>query len=390
MSCGPADRAGAILEIDLGAIVANWRLLGETAAPAECAAVVKADGYGLGAAPVARALAAAGCRLFFVATLDEGIALRQALGAMPEIAVLNGPLPRTAAEFAAYGLTPVLNEPGQIAEWTKLRSASVLPAMVVGAAAVQQKPSPAILHLDTGLARLGLTSREFLALVEAAPPIRWRALISHLACADTPEHPMNAAQLARFAAAATLLPGTPASLAASCGIFLGPEYRFALVRPGAALYGINPRPGGVNPLCPVVRLSARILQVRQIDRGEPVGYGAAHAMAAPGRVATVALGYADGWLRSLSGCGCGYIGGCRVPLIGRVSMDLVTFDVSALPEETARPGDAIELIGANHGLDQVAAEAGTIGYEILTSLGARYHRIYRASDRDSVEAAGAE
>jgi alanine racemase len=401
MICGAADRAGAILEIDLGAIAANWRFLAARAAPAECASVVKADGYGLGAAPVACALAAAGCRFFFVATLDEGIALRRALGDSPEIAVLNGPLPRTAGEFVEHGLIPVLNEPGQIAEWEALEGRSggtdPHPALTrlrgrvgegIPAATQTAARGTAILHLDTGMARLGLTQREFAALLDNPPAIRWRALMSHLACADTPQHPMNEQQRTRFAAAIARVPGTPASLAASSGIFLGPEYHFALVRPGAGLYGINPCLDGVNPLSPVVRLSGKILQIRQIDRGEPVGYGAEHAMAGPGRAATVGLGYADGWLRSLGGRGCGFIGGHRVPLIGRVSMDLVTFDLSGLPEEAARPGDWIELIGPGHGLDAVAAEAGTIGYEILTALGARYHRIYRDADRELFEAGG--
>lgn len=359
----PVSRAGAVLEIDLGAIVANWRLLGQIAAPAECAAVVKANAYGLGVAPVATALAAAGCRLFFVATLDEGIALRRALGAAAEIAVFNGPLPGTAAEFAAHALVPVLNDPGQIAEWAEAAG-----------------PHPAMLHVDTGMARLGLSAREFAALVEAPPRIRWRLVMSHLACADQPAAVLNAAQRARFAAAAARLPEIAASLAASSGIFLGPSYHLNLVRPGAALYGVNPQPGCPNPMRQVVRLSARILQVRQIDRGETVGYGAAHVMAAPGRVATAAVGYADGWLRSLSRRGGGTIAGTRVPLIGRVSMDLVTFDVSAIPEELARPGVMIELLGTGYGVDDAAADAGTIGYEILTALGARYHRVYRPPD----------
>ena len=357
----PGSRAGAILDIDLGAIVANWRELARQAAPALCAAVVKANGYGLGAEPVARALAAAGCRLFFVATLDEGIALRAALGGMPEIGVFNGPLPGTAAEFVAHGLVPVLNEPGQIEEWRKGCGRR-----------------PAVLHVDTGMARLGLDAREFAALTADKPPIPWRAVMSHLACADAPDHVMNERQRARFAAAAARLPGTPASLAASSGIFLGPPYHFDIVRPGAALYGVNPRPGRPNPVRPVVRLSAKILQIRQIDRGESVGYGAAHVMTAPGRVAVVALGYADGWLRSLSHRGCGYLAGKRVPLLGRVSMDLVTFDVSAVPAAAARPGMTIELLGGTYGVDDAAADAGTIGYEILTALGPRCHRVYRA------------
>jgi alanine racemase len=412
MAADPAARAGAILEIDLAGILANWRLLVREAAPALCGAVVKANAYGLGAAPVARALAADGCRLFFVATLDEGIALRHALGETPEIAVFNGPLPGTAAEFVAHTLTPVLNEPGQIAEWAaepsrvlrdappgfdpvgapqddgRLEMASAEPRHPEEAA---QRPSrrthgvasatsaAAILHVDTGMSRLGLSANEFAALMNAPPRIPWRAVMSHLACSDNPDHPLNERQRSRFAAVAAQLPGVTASLAASSGIFLGPSYRFDLVRPGAALFGVNPLPGRPNPLRQIVRLSAKIVQVRQIDRGESVGYGAAHIVEAPGRAAIVAAGYADGWLRSLSHRGCGYLAGTRVPLLGRVSMDLVTFDVSAVPPALAHPGATIELLGAGYGIDEAAADAGTIGYEMLCALGSRYHRIYRDS-----------
>jgi alanine racemase len=368
MSTDPAIRAGSVLEIDLGAIVANWRLLAARAGPAQCAAVVKANGYGLGAAPVAKALRAAGCRLFFVATLDEGIGLRDALGQESEIAVLNGPLPGTVEEFAAHALIPVLNEPGQMEKWRKL--------------AEERGGLPAILHVDTGMSRLGLSAREFAAFADDLPrwkAIRWRLLMSHLACADTPEYELNETQRRRFEAARQRLPEMPASLAASSGIFLGPGYHFDLVRPGAALYGVNPQPGEPNPLRPVVRLCGKILQIREIDRGESVGYGAAHIMDSPGRVATVAVGYADGWLRSLSQRGCGHIAGTRVPLLGRVSMDLLTFDVSAVDPALAHPGAMIELLGESYVVDDVAADAGTIGYEILSALGSRYHRIYRQS-----------
>ncbi len=362
MSCDPAARAGAVLEIDLGAVAANWRFLAERAAPATCAAVVKANGFGLGAGPVARALAAAGVRLFFVATLDEGIKLRAAVEDKPRIAVLNGPFPGTAAGFIAHDLIPVLNHPGQIETWFE-----------------QGRGRPAILHVDTGMARLGLTPREFAALIDDQPRIAWRAVISHLACADEPEHPLNERQHARFAKMAARFAGLPASLAASSGLFLGPAYHFNLVRPGAALFGVNPLPGRPNKLRQVVRLTALIIQTREIDSGESVGYGAAHVMEAPGRIATAAVGYADGWLRALSRRGCGFIGGKRVPLLGRVSMDLCAFDVSAVPPALARPGMAIELLGPGYGVDDVAADAGTIGYEILTALGSRYHRVYRDS-----------
>ena len=366
MSSDPAARAGGFLEIDLGAIVANWRLLAARAAPAECAAVVKADGYGVGAASVASALSTAGCRLFFVATLDEGIALRSALGNEAEISVLNGPAPGTVAEFPAHNLIPVLNEPGQIEAWRKLADA--------------RGSLPAMLHVDTGMSRLGLSGREFAALADslaAMKAIRWRLLMSHLACADTPEHDLNEIQRRRFEAVRQGLPGVPASLAASSGVFLGPNYHFDLVRPGAALYGVNPQPGRPNPLRSVVRLCGKILQIREIDRGESVGYGAAYVMQAPGRIATVAVGYADGWLRSLSHRGCGRLAGTLVPLLGRVSMDLLTFDVTAVEPALACPGALIELLGETYGVDDAAADAGTIGYEILTALGPRYHRVYR-------------
>jgi alanine racemase len=366
----PADRAGAILEIDLGAIVANWRFLAAKVAPAQCAAVVKADAYGLGAALVAAALAAAGCRTFFVATLDEGIALRAVLGEMPEIAVLNGPLPGTAAEFLHHTLIPVLNHPGQIEEWASF-VARRSPAMR------EKDEIGAILHVDTGMARLGLTAREFDELIGDPPVIRWRVVMSHLACADEPEHLLNQVQRTRFLSAAARFPELPASLSASSGIFLGPKYHFDLVRPGAALYGVNPQSGGPNPMHAVVNLSGKILQIRQIDRGESVGYGAAHTMEGPGRLATVAVGYADGWLRSFSHRGCGRVAAKRVPLVGRVSMDLLTFDVSAIDPALVHPGVSIELLSDEYGVDQAAADAGTIGYEVLTALGRRYHRVYR-------------
>jgi alanine racemase len=371
---GDSDsRAGAVLEIDLGAIVENWRTLARLAAPAQCAAVVKANGYGLGVAQVGRALLGSGCRLFFVATLDEGVVLRQVLGPVPEVAVFNGPMRGTAIEFAAHDLIPVLNEPGQIAEWealTKAAAPGTSSSRAMKEGGKRRTPPNAILHIDTGMSRLGVTANEFEALLADAPRSRWRAVMSHLACADVADHPQNERQRARFAdAAARIPPGTPASLAASSGIFLSPAYRFDLVRPGAALYGINPQPGRPNPMRRVVRLGAKILQIRQIDRGESVGYGAAHLMQAAGRVATVAIGYADGWLRSIGGRGCGFIADRRVPLIGRVSMDLATFDVSAVPEELAHPGMTIELLGRHYGIDDAAADAGTIGYEILTALG---------------------
>lgn len=370
MTGNPADRAGAILEVDLAGIAANWRLLARLVEPAGCAAVVKADAYGLGAALVAPALAAAGCRRFFVATIDEGIALRSVLPESAEIAVLNGLLPGCADDFIEFHLLPVLNDPGQIADWRS--------------AASRHGKGPAILHIDTGMARLGLSIRQFERLAEELcrpDPIRWCALVSHLACSDEPRHPLNQIQREHFAAARRRLPHLPGSLAASSGIFLGPEFHFELVRPGAALYGVNPQPGCPNPMRQVVRLKGRILQIREVDRDQTVGYGASHVMAAPGRLATVAVGYADGWLRSVSQRGSGRLGGKRVPLLGRISMDLIIFDVSDVDPAVARPGGFIELLDDDYGVDATATDAGTIGYEILTALGRRYHRVYRGAPR---------
>ena len=363
MPSDPSSHAGAILEIDLGAIVANWRALAAKAAPAACAAVVKANGYGLGAVQVAGSLLAAGCEKFYVATLDEGIALRGALGPKPEIAVFNGPPPGAGAEFLAAHLTPVLNDPSQIETWEGVANRGAT--------------RPAIIHVDTGLNRLGLSQTEWQKFAKRPHPPGSSMLISHLACAEAPGHLLNPIQRDRFVAARRLLPGALAGLAASSGIFLGGDYHFDEVRPGAALYGVNPCPGQPNPMRPTVRLSARIVQLRQIDRGESVGYGAAHVMDGPGILATAAIGYADGWPRSLSHRGCGWLAGKRVPLLGRVSMDLATFDVSSVDSSALHPGATIELLGDHYGVDDAAADAGTIGYEILTSLGGRYHRVYR-------------
>jgi alanine racemase len=366
MTGNPADRAGAILEIDLAGITANWRFLARQVRPSRCAAVVKADAYGLGAGWVAPALAAVGCRRFFVATIEEGIALRSVLPEATEIAVFNGLPPRCAEDFAEFRLIPVLNDPGQIADWRS--------------AAAPNGERPAMLHLDTGMARLGLTIGEFDKHVDELlqpGPIRWRALISHLACSDELRNPLNEIQLRRFAAARGRLPHISASLAASSGIFLGPAFHYDFVRPGAALYGVNPQPGCPNPMHQVVQLKGRIVQIREVDRGQSVGYGASHVMDAPGRLATVAVGYADGWLRSMSQRGSGRIGGRRVPLLGRVSMDLVVFDISDVDPALVQPGGFIELLREDYGVDAAAADADTISYEILTALGRRYHRIYR-------------
>ena len=346
----------AVLRVDLSAIVANWRdLAARHGVP--CAAVVKADAYGLGAGPVARALHEAGCTTFFVAHLTEGLALRAALGAGPEIIVLNGFPPGSDGDA---GLIPVLNHLGDV----EAHAAS---------------GRTGVLHIDTGMSRLGLDAREQATL--AAEPSRLRgltlrAVMTHLACADDPAHPLNAAQRNRFSAAAErLAPGVPRSFANSSGIFLGEGFRSDLARPGCALYGINPTPGAPNPMRQVATVEAEILQLRDVLAGDTVGYGAAYTAKEPRRIATVAAGYADGYLRSLSGKSFGLLHGRQAPLVGRVSMDLTTFDVTDIPE--ARPGDRLMLIGgAGNTPDDIAALCGTIGYEILTSLGRRYLRVH--------------
>ncbi|MDO8605637.1 MAG: alanine racemase [Phaeospirillum sp.] len=356
-------RATSLLTIDVDAIVANWRRIASLIAPAEAAAVVKANCYGLGVAHIAPALFAAGCRSFFVACLDEGIQLRKILpGGM--IYVLSGPVGGAESEFAAHNLIPVLNSLAQITGWSAFAKA--------GSAA----PASA-LHLDTGMTRLGLDEAELDRL--AAKPnvlasVRPILAMSHLACADDDTSPKNNEQLATFRRLSGRLPAMPLSLSASGGIFLGRAFRFDMARPGAALYGLNPIPGRPNPMTQVLRLQGKILQIRDVDSPMTVGYGASHRVARRGRIATVAIGYADGWFRSLSNRGHGVIGGIKVPLVGRVSMDLTTFDVTDVPEALAHPGALIDLIGPNIPVDDVAAMAGTIGYEVLTALGRRHHR----------------
>jgi alanine racemase len=367
MPAAPADRAGALLTIDLAAIRANYRLLRERLNGATCAAVVKADAYGLGARPVATALVDADCRHFFVAHLDEGVALRPNLPTDVELFVLHGAPPGTEADCLEHGLIPVLNGLEQVDGWTAL-------------ARERGRALPAILQIDTGMSRLGLSPRE-LDAVTAEPGrldgIDLRYVMSHLACAEQQDQPMNAGQLARFHAARERLPAAPASFANSSGIFLGAGYHFDLARPGAALYGVAPVAGRPNPMRPVIRLEGRVIQVRDIGAGDLVGYGATWRAAAPARIATVAVGYADGFPRTLSNRAVAYAGDTAVPLVGIVSMDTVTFDVSSLPEsEVPKPGGTVELIGERHPVDALAREAGTIGYEILTSLGGRYSRRY--------------
>lgn len=361
---GAASLAGARLTIDLDAVARNWRALAARAPGAECAAVVKADGYGLGAAQVGAKLFAEGCRHFFVAHPEEGIALRPHVG-NAAVYILNGLVTGAEADFAAHGLAPVLNDRSQVDAWARW--------------CAERGPHPAALHVDTGLNRLGLNQRDAAVLSEDPRPLTAMGdvlVMSHLACADEPDHPLNAEQLERFSAIAAHFRQWPQSLANSSGIFLGAPWHFDLLRPGVALYGGNPLPGQANPMNPVVTLSARILQIRKIDGPQTVGYGATHRTQPPATIATIAAGYADGVLRALSGRGTLSLAGQDVPLVGRVSMDLITVDVSDVPEAALADASHIDLLDATHTIDDLAADAGTIGYEILTSLGRRYHRTY--------------
>lgn len=362
------DTAGAILTIDVDAICENYRMLEAKACPAACGAVVKADAYGLGAAKIAPALAAAGCRQFFVAHLEEGMALAGLLPEQAHIFVLNGLPPGTEALCAEAGLIPVLNSLEQLRAWSAL-------------AAQGRSRLPAAIQIDSGMSRLGLSPEE-VEHVAGTPALLahfdLRLVMSHLACADEPNNTANADQLASFLRLQRLLPAAPLSLANSSGIFLGADFHLDLVRPGAALYGLAPRADAPNPMRPVVSLAARVVQLRTIERGAFVGYGATFRAERTMRIATISVGYADGWLRSLGNAGAAWFGATRLPIIGRVSMDSATIDVTDLPEGALVPGMFVELIGPHQSADEVAAAAGTIGYEILTSLGQRYHRQYFA------------
>jgi alanine racemase len=332
--------------VDLNAVADNWRFFQKRAASAAVAAVVKADAYGLGASGCAKALANAGARVFFTATSAEAAEVRATLGDGPQIFVLNGPQPSDAATFAAAKLTPVLNSLAQIKLW--------------GAR------GPAALHIDTGMNRLGVGPEE---LAHAAATFKDGALalvMSHLACSSDVRHAMNQVQRRRFLDAATLFPKAPLSLAATAGALIGPDFHFDLIRPGVGLYGS----GGLdrdNPaLAAAVTIEAPVLQVRTVEVGETFGYGATFTASQKMRTATVALGYADGYLRSLGGRGYGVFAGAQLPILGRISMDLIILDVTNCAE--VREGAMVEFLGPNAPLDDIAARAETAPYELLTTF----------------------
>jgi alanine racemase len=362
--------ATGVLTVDLDAIVANWRKLEKTAVPAECAAVIKSNAYGLGLEPVARALTKAGCKTFFVANLDEARAAR-AVAPSAAIYVLNGFIQNTGEGYAKIDARPVIGDLNELAEWDVFCRRTGW----FGGAAI---------HIDTGMQRLGLTISEAQGLIPRinAGDHGITLVMSHLACAENLHHSMNARQLASFREIASLFTGVPASLSNSSGIFLGPPFLFDVVRPGVALYGVNPTPEADNPMQPVVDLKARIVQIRHIERGETVGYGGTWTARRPTRLAIVATGYADGYFRAASandgtrGAEV-VVAGKRCPIAGRVSMDLIAVDITDLPTNAVRRGHMVTLIGEGITVDELAHHFGTIGYEVLTSLGRRFARIYK-------------
>jgi alanine racemase len=348
----------ATLKIDLDALAGNYRLLRERAVPAECAAVVKADAYGLGMVPVARRLLHEGCRRFFVATLGEVTELR-ALAPEASIYVLEGAVLAAVDDLVALRAVPVLSSLEQIERW--------------------RGHGRALLHVDTGMTRLGLSAADVRVLAdrrELLDGIEIEYVVTHLACADEPEHPQNRAQIALFDELRRLLPSAQTSIGNSAGLLLDATYRGDLVRPGIALYGGNPFVDRPNPMAAVATFLAPILQIREIAEPVSVGYGATYVARPPARLAVVGAGYADGYPRCLGNRATAALQGLRVPVVGRVSMDLICVDISALPPDAVRVGDLVELIGPTVGLDEVAAAAGTISYEILTGLGRRLLRQY--------------
>lgn len=383
------------LVINLQAIVRNWKMFrSRLATGVRCGAVVKANAYGLGMEPVVRELVLAGCRDFYVANLREAMATREVLNhlveslaekspsvAVPDycIYVLSGCAPGEEAEFLQLQCVPVLVSLEMLNRWIK----------VVGASGLRSSSVRAALKVDTGMARLGLEPDQFSQLLKT-PEVFTRAgvgmLMSHLACADNPQHPQNRQQLQRFASCLSALqaecPAVTGCLANSAGILLSPEYHFQGVRPGIGLYGGNPCGTGESPVESVVSLRVPVLQTRVLPEGGAVGYGASYQAHGPARLATVAGGYADGIFRYLGNQGSCWVAdrcggpGWRAPIVGRISMDSTIIDVSHIPESAVREGDRVELLGSNIGIDEVASAASTISYEILTSLGSRYSRAY--------------
>ncbi|WP_042995441.1 alanine racemase [Bartonella quintana] len=355
----------AVATIDVSAIVANYKTLAQHVAPAECSAVVKANAYGLGADKIVPALYRAGCRIFFVAQIEEALQLKDILPSNVTLALLNGP-PHATEEFIAQaGIIPVLNSWNAIENWQKLCQK-------------KDKKFPAIIQIDTNMNRLGLDKKELQQLIKK-PTVFEKAeikyILSHLANGDDATHSSNYTQLAAFKTVLTQLPTCRASFANSGGIFLGPDFYFDLVRPGIALYGIDPQGKHPTLFKPVLKLEAQVIQSRSIEAGIPVGYEESFITRRPSTLITISIGYADGWLRILSNKGTVYFNGQKLPIVGRISMDSMTVDATNL-DKKPQSGDWVELIGPHQTLKKVSIDANTIPHEILTSLGSRYQRIY--------------
>jgi alanine racemase len=376
MTTTPEDLAGAVLSIDLAAVKQNWRRLKAQAGRAECGAAIKGNAYGLGVTPVARALWEAGCRTYFVARPKEGEELRAIL-ADATIYVLDGLFAGQAEFYAKLNLCPALISSSEAKEWAAFGRA-------------YGRKLPCALHVDTGINRLGFSMSEFAALLDdnfTMEGLNVGLLMSHLACADDAAHPMNRRQAEAFNAVRQRLPGVPASLANSSGIFLGADFTHDLVRPGIALYGGNPTPKVANPMQAVAILEGTVMQLRSIAPGETVGYSATWEARRESVIAILGAGYKDGVPRSLSsrapdGPAQVFINGRRCPIIGRVSMDMMGIDVTDLAPGSVTRGTRAEILGRNILIDEAASWAGTISYELLTRLGSRYARLYTGLESD--------
>lgn len=352
------------LTVNLSAIVANWKLLAARFTGQETAAVVKADAYGLGMIRVSEALAKAGCHTFCVATLEEALALREALPDV-RIMVFHGVQQGEEFAFATHRIIPVLGSHEQLERWRPIARDHV--------------HAVSALHIDSAMGRLGLQPEAFAALDASwLADCRVSLLFSHLACAPDPAHPLNRQQLDIITQASTKASGIPVSLCNSGGIFLPKEFHFHLARPGCALYGIAPQDSGPNPMHQVAHWQAPIIMTRLTTHEQSVGYGATQIVPKGTRIVTVASGYADGYHRVLSGRTCAYIDGHTLPLLGRVTMDMLCFDGTDLPESLLAEGAMVSLLGKADEItvDNIATRAQTIGYEILTSIGPRVKRIY--------------
>ncbi|WP_428671576.1 alanine racemase [Roseibium sp.] len=367
----PSGLYGGRLTIDPKALAANWMFLaGKLAGETECAAAIKADAYGLGQEMAAKTLFEAGCRTFFVAVPTEALALRKVL---PDAVIyaLDGLFPGTAAHFLEHDIRPVLGSLEELQEWTALCKST-------------GRNHPAAVHVDTGIHRLGLSPAEFSAAMSDKAllgPFEPTLVMSHLACGSTPDHPMNRRQLDLFREVTAPFAHIPRSLANSAGVLMGPDYHFDLARPGISLYGGRAFDTGPNPMRPVVKVEARIMIVREVPPGDTIGYGAKQTAKRPLRNAVVAAGYADGLLRRAGSTderpgGFAMIEGHRAPILGRISMDMITLDVTDVPENLLRRGAFVEMLGPHVAAADIAAYAETIDYEYLTSLGRRFERVY--------------